>query len=870
MKKTRNRGGIVTALIFIIGLLTAGGVSFLHNSSGAGNSAAIGQSAIVSTPSIAMSPNDLLVTQIKGLSDQISAGNKAYAKSTSPIDNIQLTQDLLSKAKHRKELMKQLMKSDPRLFNALAITSDGKAALPVAIQPEIEQFVNVTGKIAVMHVDDFANEGNDHFAYFIQTPQTQYSFYPTSDIALLSGTTVNVSGYAIDDQLSANVDQNPPAQVGATPAFDSVGNQRVLVVLVKSLPTDLAPFTPAQGQGLVFNSQFQKFMQEQSYGKVSFSGDVFGWLTLGRTVLNGCNLPDRQIITDAVNTYSLNLANYDRLVFLYTGTTGGCSFIGKTPITINGQNFNVSQSSIGLNKYNLPSDGGPQLFPWTNLDHALAHEMGHALGTMHANGWLCTDGNILYGACSHVEYGNYFDTMGSAGYALDYNAYFKEQLGWIPETQVISINQTGSYTLHPQELPNGNTLAKVYTADGTKIPYFIEFRKGLGFDSGLNRDVLNNNETGIFIDRIQSGNSPTSELLDMSPPPPSKPWVPSLQVSTLNLPAANLSVNSFVDDPNGISIGPVTNVSSTSITFNVGIRPLPCQRLAPSLGSSAYSNNIAAGGTGHINILITNNDFASCGPSNFNIIDTAPIAWQYSLSPAGGIQIAPAGNQGNETLIFNIPNGTSPGNYMLTIDVMNTSTGQKYPMAFPITVIEPMNISDLYISSDKTTAYYGDIATLSLGAPTDAVTSNLTILCPSVVIVSNALDPNNANICGLNQRFTPPLPSIFRIKIMDTSKLDQQVTLLYSASNADPNPITISKAISIKALSILSRPGRLIKPPAPGVQVAPDANPDQIQQTNPSPTITPTPTYSPYATPRPVSIDPTNFWAAALSAFIGI
>jgi len=219
------------------------------------------------------------------------------------------------------------------------------------------------------------------------------------------------------------------------------------------------------------------------------------------------------------------------------------------------------------------------------------------------------------------------------------------------------------------------------------------------------------------------------------------------------------------------------------------------------------------------------------------------------------------------------------------VAVTSPRTGRSNPGL--ITVKDPS--TDLFISTDKPTAYSGDVATLSLGIPSNAVKTFLQISCPSSVTVSIADDANNTNVCGLLQQFSNPLPSMVKIKVRNSSKLDQKIALGYSASSGDSNSANVGMQINITIKSIFSASlDNVLQKDATPVQPGqPAANPDQNPLNSPSPTPSPTisprtttspsPTNSPIPTttpkasssPKPVSLDPVNFWAAIIAAFTG-
>jgi hypothetical protein len=569
------------------------------------------------------------------------------------------------------------MKTDPQLFNALVIETGAKAALPASVQPYIEKNITVTGKITTIAIDDFTNKKSS-YEYYIQTPQQKYSFYPTSDIGLVSGVMIKVNGYVLDDQIAVNNDIKGSLNVTKdAPPLDSIGNQRTLVILLKSFPSDPEPFTPTQAHELVFSGQFQSFMQEQSYGKVSFSGDVVGWYVAG-TRIPSYSIPE-DLLGAIGQTYGINYANYDRVVYLLSGTGGGVSSLGKYEVTIGSTIYNIGISVVGL------ASGG--------VSSILSHEMGHSLGVMHANSWECNDGSILYGDCYNLDYGNSFDVMGS-GDTNHYSSYFKERLGWLEPSQVLSIKATGIYTLSPLEtndsLPKE---ARIYIKNSnTENPYSLEFRNGTGYSSFDPQNSL-----GVFVNYLRiSGLSGIIEnnileLLDMSP----GGGIYTGLVRTLNLSSSSSSVPIFNDPSHGISIGPVTNVSSSSVTFRVDIQdPESCIRRSPVVTySHSWYDTVSAGGYIFVVFDYINQDSFSCGPSDWRMVRLTSSSVPFDINPVMNQTVAPD-SYGENSITGYLPYDTLPGvHHHLDVDILNVTSGVRKTISVPLTVSAPLSIT---------------------------------------------------------------------------------------------------------------------------------------------------------------------------------
>jgi hypothetical protein len=91
---------------------------------------------------------------------------------------------------------------------------------------------------------------------------------------------------------------------------------------------------------------------------------------------------------------------------------------------------------------------------WCNgnaSDRLLLHEYGHVFWLPHANSWQTNDGNPLSAGRWHVEYGDDSDPMGNAwgtsGFS-DFNAYYKNLLGWLPDSAVVPVTHSGTYRIN--------------------------------------------------------------------------------------------------------------------------------------------------------------------------------------------------------------------------------------------------------------------------------------------------------------------------------------------------------------------------------------------------------------------------------------
>ncbi len=371
------------------------------------------------------------------------------------------------------------------------------------------------------------------------------------------------------------------------------------------------------------------------------------------------------------------------MIAIHSNYGGGRSQVGISDQYLGGEVYRFSTSQIDLSGFDRSA---PFPFAWTSLDTLFAHELGHALGLMHANSWECGDTpvSIIESACIHGEYGNFFDIMGTGWSSLHFNAYYKELLGWLSPSSVLTISQSGTYTLKPLEGYGGPRLAKIQMLGSAQTPYVLEFRQGIGFDSMLNQPAFTSNENGLFIAKTvaDGGGTPTSRLLDMQPNIPNPDWR-DIYVVTLNLGAAP-----FVDIGSGITIGPVTKIASSSIDFKIDIKQPRCIYNKPTIRFEGGNFTSAVRGRDTHVITVTNNNSITCPKSVFEISVGFPTN-NWPVDPGAVRQMKTIESQDVEYIhnSFQVPEGTAPNKeYKITYLARDTQSGLSAILTYPIYV----------------------------------------------------------------------------------------------------------------------------------------------------------------------------------------
>lgn len=146
-----------------------------------------------------------------------------------------------------------------------------------------------------------------------------------------------------------------------------------------------------------------------------------------------------------------------------------------------------------------------------NIASLTAHEMGHTFDWRHANFWRVTSASPIDTAGEMINYGDKFDIMGDSFHFHHYNPWYKFRVGWIPPESILTVTDSGTYSIRAlEDPPQAGAPVSAYSAlrirRDPNTEYWVYYRS--------REDSAN---TGALISRFEPHNRSQAMLLDMTP-----------------------------------------------------------------------------------------------------------------------------------------------------------------------------------------------------------------------------------------------------------------------------------------------------------------------------------------------------------------
>ncbi|HVM20146.1 MAG TPA: hypothetical protein VM307_09315 [Egibacteraceae bacterium] len=303
------------------------------------------------------------------------------------------------------------------------------------------------------------------------------------------------------------------------------------------------------------------YFDEVSNGRISVSGDVFGWFTLPFSTATCDYSAWATAARNAAAASGVSIGSYTNYVYAFP-KVDACPWGGLG--SVNGPHSWIN----GKVKMNL---------------YVTTHELGHNFGSHHASTLRCTQGGVrvpLSSSCTVDEYGDPFDIMGGTGsYSFTYhvNSFARRQIGALTTADQQTVTVNGIYTVAAAQLAGGSP--RVLRVLRPKGDYFyLEYRRPYGlFDTWATSSPVVN---GVSIRIAPNTQRTQSQLIDTVP-----------ETTTFN-DAPLAAGRTFTDPTNGISITTLA-VGSDSARVRVQVGPdlvapsTPAGLTAEAAGASA-------------------------------------------------------------------------------------------------------------------------------------------------------------------------------------------------------------------------------------------------------------------------------------------
>lgn len=617
--------------------------------------------------------------------------------------------------------------------------------------------------------------------------------YSAGEPHCVSGNTLSSTGIRINNVVAAG-STNVTASGTAGAGCSTLGPQSTAVILVQFPSYPLPSTVTSAGVSDIFFADAGKsvntYWKEASYNQASATGQVFGPYTLSTDYTCDQYSAMRTAAIAAADPY-VNFTQFNR-IFIVFPSGAGCSWaglgtLGCSTLSSADGSFQASTSWL-LASYMGSVDNGVKL---------ATHEGGHNLTLHHSSsrdfGSEAVGPLGMMGTFS--EYGDPHSTMGSWNFG-HYPAPHKVLMGWLPSSNVTTVESPGPRTVLPFEnsVPGGVQALKIRRGTGGNSWLWVEYRQPIGlYDSTLNTQV----HSGALVHMEDSTTGTHTHLVDFTT------GTSSFSDSALT--------GAWTDPYTNLNLA-VTGANASGLSVDVGYRALTCDlRVQPTVTISPANPSVMAGSSYSFSVSVTNHDHLGCGSSTFALSSTAPD-WTTSFS-SSSLTLTP-GQTLSVTMTKFVPVGYTPGTYAL--NALATDANHSGVGSNNITVIASTctNLAPtVTISPSTVTASRGASQAFSLSvrnneaSPCTARTFNLSSALPTgwtSTLSANSLTLAPGATGSATITKTVPVDAAFSSFTVSGTASDPLNTVTANATLTVAQPITATLAVTPTVVSARS------------------------------------------------------------------
>lgn len=405
----------------------------------------------------------------------------------------------------RRTAMKRIVKINKEKLAEFTLPSSVISSLPADLQKLTEEIKTITGVSRGQHIDNL-EAGVVVNRTVVETGEGTFevSGYTQEDNTVAS---MRASGVVLDGTFVPTTSLEVSAPEQTVPQVN-LPEAKIAVIMFLAAD-DKGSFDTAGIRNSM--SQITSYFNEISYGRKKVSFELYGPYRsqVKRKDLGGCNTSKQRDEALRLGDKDIDFRNFTH----YGVYTVGCIGTGYADGTI--FRSNDQEAAISLKGFIVSSFSPGHV----------AHEIGHTFGPGHASTLTC--GSKILAAdpntCTHSEYGDPFDVMGSSGSMGHMNALHKAMWGALQQDEIMEVVSDGTYTLTPLERAGGIKALEVVPGNATtnqrdpQRRIWIEFRQPIGTDAKFGGTYMQGaflRATGLSFVPFNGG---TSHLLDATP-----------------------------------------------------------------------------------------------------------------------------------------------------------------------------------------------------------------------------------------------------------------------------------------------------------------------------------------------------------------